>query len=125
MKLTWRQEKLRERKRLAIPRFAKEEVPEEPQEKLDFFKDFETRSDAEKISKVHLFKAEQAQFLASIKGTKSKKDEARGKPERGSGSKRVPTPPPPPARPGKAPAGTSPKAPPLQKHWMLVNNLVI
>ena len=48
----------------------------------------------------------------------SKKAKTQGKPEQASGSKRVPTPPPPPARPGEVPVGSTSKAPPSQKHWM-------
>ena len=73
-------DKDRQRKRIATPHFAKEEVPEEPKEILDFFKDFDKTSDADKIAKVHLFKEEQKQYLSSIKGSKSEKVEARGKP---------------------------------------------
>ena len=37
-------------KRLALPHFAKEEVPEEPKEITDFFKNFAKTSEADKIA---------------------------------------------------------------------------
>ena len=54
-------DKVRLRKRLATPHFAKEEVPDEPKEILDFFKDFAKTPDAEKIAQWHRFKDEQKQ----------------------------------------------------------------
>ena len=43
-------DKVRQRKRLAAPHFAKEEVPEEPKEITDFFKNFAKTSEADKIA---------------------------------------------------------------------------
>ena len=43
-------DKVRQRKRLAAPHFAKEEVPEEPKEITDFFKHFDKTSEADKIA---------------------------------------------------------------------------
>ena len=109
----------RERKRLALPHFAQHEVPDEPKEIVEFFKDFATTSHDEKIARWHQFKEEQRQYLATWKPDKSKKAEAQGRPERAGGSKRVPTPPPPPARPGQSLKGSTSKAAPSQRHWMM------
>ena len=43
-------DKVRQRKRLAAPHFAKEEVPEKPKEITDFFKHFDKTSEADNIA---------------------------------------------------------------------------
>ena len=43
-------DKVRQRKRLAAPHFANEEVPEDPKEITDFFKNFAKTSEADKIA---------------------------------------------------------------------------
>ena len=97
-------DKVRQRKRLAAPHFAKEEVPEEPKEITDFFKHFDKTSEADKIAQRSRFKKEQQEFLSSMKPDISKKAKTQRKPEQVSGSKRVPTP---PARPGEVSIGST------------------
>ena len=52
-------DKVRQRKRLAAPHFAKEEVPETHNEITDFFKNFAKRPEAVKIAQRSRFKKEQ------------------------------------------------------------------
>ena len=96
------------------------EVPDEPKEVIELFKDFTAASSDEKIARWQRIKEEQKQYLATWKHeSKSKKLEAQGRPEQAGGSsKRVPTPPPPPAKPGLSLRGSTSKAAPSQKHWI-------
>ena len=105
-------DKERARKRLALPHFAQHEVPDEPKEVVEFFKDFPAVSSDEKIARWSRFKEEQKQYLATWKQeSKAKRLAAQGRPEKASGSsRRVPTPPPPPAKPGQPLQGTTSKA---------------
>ena len=124
-------EKERARKRLALPAFAQNIVPDEHPEIVAPFRNFDAATPDERIQRWNSIKNEQKEYLASWKqasrAERLKAREERGQASGASGSRRVPTPPPPSQRSQvDYPPGATPKTgypPPRlaenpEEHWM-------